>query len=372
MLYEEKTARALDAVRAGKAAVRGRWEPLEGGAISCDFTACGLAFCLDCAGSVRVTVEVSKPFVDLTPYATDHGYFTVTVDGTRRDLAVRGAGTAAETRSGIRAEGGIGELVLAEDLPAGRHCFEILKQSDPHMNIAAIRALTFCGELAAPPAPRPRLIEFIGDSLTAGFGNLGLPDVGSFDADYQEGTSTYAFFAAEALGADVRVIARAGIGLRYCSTYTQKPMSQVWHLASYWRSEEKPYVPDRVPDLVVVNLFANDRTKIKSEKFPDATLDGYAAAMRGFLSQVGEVYPGTPVFFLDHPGAYEPLSETIRTVAAEYPGVTVGTYQRFRTGYSNHPNIASNRIQAAELVRELREAYPGLFPEPPEGEAEEK
>lgn len=359
--YGKITLTALDALRAGQLKIHGRYEVLEGGAISCDFTACGISFRADCAGEVRVTVSVRKPFVDLTAYATDHGYFTVWVNGVRRDSAVRGGGTAAVKLCGVRAAGTEQSLLLAAGLPAGEHEFTLLKQSDPHMNVARIHSLTLCGTLLDPPAPKPRLIEFIGDSLTAGFGNLGLPDTGSFDADYQDGTQTYAFFAAEALGADARIIARAGIGLRYCSTYTQKPMSEVWHLRSYWRSEETEYVSARVPDLVVVNLFANDRTKIKSEKFPDATCEGYAAAMRHFLGELRKFYPGVPILVLDHPGAYEPLSRTAAGVAAEFDGVTVRPYERFRTGYSNHPNTASNRTQAEVLVGQIRELYPELF-----------
>ena len=361
---KEITVSARDALRRGLLRVHGRSEALADGSITCDFTACGIAFTLDCAGEVRLTVSVHKPPVDLTPYATDHGYFTVLVDGERADRAVRGGGTAVETKNGVRVEGCRAEVILASGLPAGRHTFGFFKQSDPHMNLAEIHALTFTGTFALPPAAKKVLVEFIGDSLTAGYGNLGAPGIGSSDADYQEGTSTYPVFAAGRLGFDVRVVARAGIGLRYCATYSQRPMSEVWHLQSYWRDEKKEYVPDRIPDLVVLNLFANDRTKILSDKYPDANDIEYELALRLFLEQLWKFYPGVQILLLNHPGSCEKLSWVLEHVVdISGPLLSVADYHRYnQSGYASHPDIAHNRLQAEELVTELLWRYPDLFP----------
>lgn len=104
-------------------------------------------------------------------------------------------------------------VVLAENLPAGEHTIEVRKRNEadyggsPTLGFMSLSVSG--GDFLTPPAAPTRNIEFIGDSITSGFGNLGGEH---FSLDYEDGTLTYAALAAKALGANASVLSRSGIG----------------------------------------------------------------------------------------------------------------------------------------------------------------
>jgi lysophospholipase L1-like esterase len=157
-------------------------------------------------------------------------------------------------------------VTLAEGLPAGEHTIEVRKRNEAGYGGSAtigVKTLTVTGgNFLAPPAAPTRRIEFIGDSITGGFGNLDATgSVNQFTTEMQEGTMTYAVLAAKELGANASIISRSGIG--FCITngrdsiydyYTKTavvPSSAVGSTAE-WDFNANP------SDVVVINLGTND------------------------------------------------------------------------------------------------------------------
>ncbi|SIQ49550.1 hypothetical protein SAMN05421641_108132 [Paracoccus thiocyanatus] len=111
-----------------------------------------------------------------------------------------------------------------------------------------------------PPPPPPRLIEFIGDSDTVGFGNTAQRR----DCDAEEifaATDTSRGFgpqAAAALGSDYRLIARSGIGLlrNYGGADPAHTMERLYSLALPG-DPDAPALPQRRADIVVIALGSN-------------------------------------------------------------------------------------------------------------------
>lgn len=164
------------------------------------------------------------------------------------------------------------------------------------------------GAILAPPGDRTRQIEFIGDSMTAGYGNVsGVRDcsgVGGVDRNTNSDLS-FGALTARALGADhhlnafsgrgmVRNYAGTNPGTDYRTYYDRVLLSvdgNVWQRPRTWR-----------PQLVVVGLGANDfSTALHSgEAWATETqlAAAYESAYHGFLDKLRARYGSRPHILL--------------------------------------------------------------------------
>ena len=212
--------------------VIGRYAVVDAG-ITCDWTASGISFALDCAGEVSIKVLSDQV-----------AYFTVIVDGVRQPDRVK-----------VRA--GTETVTVAQGLEQGTHWISFLKQTENTNAMCILHSVSFAGSFAARPANRELYLEFYGDSITCGYGNLAeegnVTNPGS--ALWQDGTQTYAFRTAEALLADWSMISVSGIP--FSKGYTAYTMGEIMEKIN-WRRFDAPYSFSRRPDLVVINLGTND------------------------------------------------------------------------------------------------------------------
>ncbi|MBO5797755.1 MAG: NAD-binding protein, partial [Clostridia bacterium] len=162
-----------------------------------------------------------------------------------------------------------GTYTLAEGLPAGEHTIELRKRNEAIYGGSAtigIKELSIVGgQLLPPPEAPARQIEFIGDSITSGFGNLVTDGSGDYKSPTVEGTMTYAVLAAKQLGANAQVLSRSGI--HYCHS----PKADGSKVDSFYDHYTKTAsLPGNVleggewdfaqnpSDVVVINLGTND------------------------------------------------------------------------------------------------------------------
>ncbi|MBE6768941.1 MAG: hypothetical protein E7549_08585, partial [Ruminococcaceae bacterium] len=158
---------------------------------------------------------------------------------------------------------------LVADLPLGEHTVEVRKRNEAVYGGSAtvtVRGVKVVGgPLLKAPAEADYQIEFIGDSITSGFGNLVDNGSGDYTSATVEGTMTWAALAAKQLGAEAQVISRSGIG--FCRNtlihnnidssiypyYTQTAALPGTTLdGTAWDFESNP------SDVVVINLGTND------------------------------------------------------------------------------------------------------------------
>lgn len=162
----------------------------------------------------------------------------VTIDGVRRDVVVpRGRSVVS----------------LAEALSSGAHEASILKRTEPAVGTLVVHGVLVdgAGEVLPPPAPRPRRIEVLGDSLATGFGVLGRGPSCPFTPQTEDVTASFAGLLAHGAAADLVMVAWSGKGLvRNLDGEADGPT-----VPTLWRTAAPL---DASPDVVVVALGAND------------------------------------------------------------------------------------------------------------------
>jgi lysophospholipase L1-like esterase len=171
---------------------------------------------------------------------------------------------------------------IADGLPEGDHDVLLLKRTE-----ARVGEVQFLGFVASngtsllPPPPAPaRRIEFIGDSITAGYGNDGPNEHCRFTPQTENAYDAYAARTARALGADSVTVAWSG--------KTIDGMSELYDRALPERPDSLWDSRVWVPDVVVVNLGTNDVTR-GDQQGP------FVASYLKLLQRVRVAYPGALV-----------------------------------------------------------------------------
>ncbi len=183
------------------------------------------------------------------------------------------------------------------------------------------------GTILAKPAARSRQIEFIGDSLTVGYGNLSTTRDCSANGGVDHNTNTdisFGALAARALNADYQINAISGRGMvrnydgggagTSYRTYYDRALVQVndevWQNPASWH-----------PQLVVVGLGTNDfSTALKpGEQWPDtqSLVTAYKAAYQGFLDKLRARYGTGTTILVSLGQASGTFADAVRQVAQD-------------------------------------------------------
>jgi lysophospholipase L1-like esterase len=283
------------------------------------------------------------------------GYFMVQIDGCKAFKV----GFNAEKDSVV---------TLATALSAGRHtvraCYAIegLFRNPEFWGFILDAG---CGLLTPEPLPS-RKIEFIGNSITCGYGVESIDRNDPFEDETENHFYTYANIVSERLNAIHTSISRSGIGVYrlYNGPREGNPdampkefpytlfnnHARVWDF-SLWQ-----------PDVVCINLGTND--------FSTNNYDPkrYEEAYRSFLKQLREVYPTQKIVLLTGTMLLEKENDIQKTIlnriAADCRKAGDKNIYRFDMtpqtgdlgyGASSHPSFRQHQKMADELTPFLRE-----------------
>lgn len=180
---------------------------------------------------------------------------------------------------------------IATGLPDSEHDVVITKRNEPIVGSFQFLGLESTEKRPLVPTPPQysRWIEFIGDSITCGFGVLGANTNCQFSADTESEPAAYGALTAAAFSAGHTAIAFSGIGIYQNaagSKTDQMPVRFFRTLADDPTSEWDFHI---TPDVVVINLGTNDFTK----GTPSAE---YETAYVEFLTKLRTKY--TQAFFV--------------------------------------------------------------------------
>lgn len=294
-------------------------------------------------GRVRLAFEGEALGVWLD--AAKPNWVNVYIDGKRTEkLKVEGTGSF---------------YPLAKDLGAGRHTVEIVKATEGSVGPVTFKGFSLPGKGRAVEWPdrQVRKIEFIGDSITCGYGiEVDDPKL-HFAPETENFCDTYAWRAARALNADYLVVARSGIGMlrNYNGPTEGSPDNMpVLYERTLFHEPGLTWDPARfTPDVVCINLGTNDfsTSGVNQEK--------YVANYEAFVKMLVARCPAARVVLLlgpmqNSPVLKELLHRVAATVNAEHPGVA-SVFELSKQGSRGfgadfHPSRAQAEVNGAELA----------------------
>ena len=182
----------------------------------------------------------------------------------------------------------------------------IIKVSESNSSLAAISKITVDEDgTISPTNPRDIKIEFIGDSITCGYGVDDLDRNHHFKTSTEDNSKTYAYKTAANLDADYSMVSVSGWGIisGYSGDGTKQASSQLPkyydRLAVSWSTiaavDPKAVRWDFssfVPDFIVINLGTNDASYTKGN---DKKIAEYKDAYIAFLKDIRSKNPDAQI-----------------------------------------------------------------------------
>ncbi len=216
-----------------------------------------------------------------------------------------------------------GDTILYFRPTSGTECHELLltKRTEADMGMTRFRGfiLDEKGEILASPRKSERRIEFIGNSITCGYGTEGSNRDERFRPETENNYKSYAAILARAFNADAHFIAHSGKGAvrnygdekpvsdpgdtmpgRYGRTL-DNDSSLPWDF-SHWKA-----------DCVVINLGTND---FSTQPHPDR--DSFQNAYKMLISQVRSTHGDVPIFCVVGPMINEPCFSYVKELTRHF------------------------------------------------------
>jgi lysophospholipase L1-like esterase len=269
-------------------------------------------------------------------------------------------------------------VTLATALPNGVHTVKLMYAIEGYEFYPEFWGFVLDKDkkLVETPALPSRKIEFIGNSITCGYGNEGLKKEEGFDYATENHYYSYASITARNLEAQHWVVARSGIGAyrNFAGPKTGNPESNM--LAQYeyvgfaWKPDlrkEATFLSEKwdfsryQPDVVCINLGTNDLST------PNYDLQLLKQNYQKLLKTVRHHNPKAKIVFLTGTMLYnkelELQKQLLDEVAAEAKNAGDQEVYRFDMApiagnewYGNdwHPNIYQDEKMAGELTAYLR------------------
>lgn len=326
-------------------------------ALYLDFTACGFEIKLDCEGDVSIRLNPGK----------SPGKVGIVIDGNYDAMQIQDLDASTN------------KIKLASDLKRGIHTLRMLKLTEPGASQGSrltLIQLTYNGFLLNPNDYSDKMkIEFYGDSLTCGYGNLctnGTPNAKSWQ--YQDGMKTYAAYAARQLNAEFSVCAGSGYGIYTGYPYdpehpdnpklnTTQTIDDIMNIG-FWDKDGKAYNWDFSfdADVVVINLGTNDASfaRIAKRNLPDEEV--YAEA-KELIDTIRMHNPDCCIIWLGGiAGNYENEyfhGEAVLTRLADETEnmIFYNSMKNSTAGGDGHPTVDQHKALGAQLVSLIREIY---------------
>ena len=315
----------------------GRYQILSDG-IGCDHCATGIELCFEGVGEITLSL-----YTTVEKEHCDSAYFTVYLDGERMQKR-------------LEAPAGEHTVTVVELCERGKHILKLVKQCESNYNLCTLRSISLDGELLSPPPQRDKYIEYIGDSLSCGMGNLGKSGVENPQTSlWEDVTQGYTYRSAEMLSADCSIISESGIGL---AGSWFDPLFDFYSAWSYKRDKDVKYDFARLPDLVVINLVTNDYylncdLKICSvEEVIEKTKEFILFVRKAYGQDIPIVWVGRFMYL------GERYINAVDTAIAELSGEDAAIYRldvpTSKGGAHGHPDIAGHTVASDMLVEFIK------------------
>jgi hypothetical protein len=273
---------------------------------------------------------------DQVRYGTYHNYIQVVIDG-------------IPTR--IQTSDKKNTIDLAKDLPEGEHTLMIFKDTEAgigYMELAGFR----CNELLAPDPLPDRRIEFIGNSITCGYG-ADDSQIACNAAEWYDQHNAYRSYGTEVarrLNAQWMLTSVSGIGMIHSCCDITYEMPDIYHSVNM-TTGDYPWDFTKYPaDVVTICLGQNDGVQDSAS---------FCSAYVNFIASVRSKYPQAQIVCLTSPMAdnylFNALDKYLSGIVAychEQGDVKVhklALSYHMNSGCDAHPSMDEHQQVANEL-----------------------
>ena len=298
--------------------------------IVCDWSAAGVEFVATGKGDMTFSLSVTTNLGG----GKEGCFFRAYVDGA---AYLNGESAYYEVKKGDA-------TITLKNLPEGTHTVRLVKVTGYTLANTTLRSVSFDGTVAeTAPAAKNLLLEFVGDSICCGWGVIG-DHKGAYSD--QDATMAYPYLIAEAMGADLSVMALSGQGL----TVGNPGILAGYKYASPNRSMKAEYGFARKADYSILNVGTNDA-------FQNLSAADFEAKLKELIAVVREKNGADCRIVLVGGMMKTEYNDTIKRVTHDLGGAAEKYYVYIadQAAGGNHPTEAEHK-EYAELLGGMLDA----------------
>lgn len=254
-------------------------------------------------------------------------------------------------------------LVIASRLGTQVHKIQIYKRTEGNQGTGTFKGILISdnGEMLPWKEVPTRKIEFIGNSITCGYGTEGLSKNERWKPSTENNYLSYAPIMARAFNADYHIVAHSGMGVVRNYGYKEKvsPNAMPDRFNRVFDEKEQPLWNFRQwkPDVLVINLGTND---FSTQPYPDKAV--FKAGYEKLINEVRKQYGDLPIFCVVGPMTDEPCYSYVKEMVEDFRSVYqkknvyfvgIPTYlmnPEKDLGSDTHPNYNGQRKMAAHVL----------------------
>ena len=221
---------------------------------------------------------------------TNAGYYAVSIDGKDfKKFSTHGYND------------GVQEFTLADNLDNGEHTIKLMLVTEAYNVFPEFHGfvLNDGAKILKPDTKKRPKIEFIGNSITCGYGNEAASGEDHFADSTSNFAKSFAGLTIKNLNAISMVVARSGIGIykNYGDTIigSRWPMPRVYENALINDTTTKWDFSQFKPDVVVLGLGTNDLSE------NNYNYEKFAVSYIAFIKNIRNHYPSAKIVLLNSP-----------------------------------------------------------------------
>ncbi len=263
---------------------------------------------------------------------------------------------------------------------AAEHIVRIIKLSEPRMSTTGLGEITIIADGPAHPTEyKKKYIEFIGDSITCGYG-IDVPnELHPFSTGTENVAKAFSYKTAQKLDADFSIVSYSGHGL--ISGYTPDPnfpkleelIQPYYDIFAYsyntfrglsMQDRKWDFKTERKPDMIIINIGTNDDSYVQDD---EAKRNAFKAAYVSFLEKVHDLNPEAKIIIAfglmgDRLYKTEVEAADIFKVKSGFDDIytvhiTPQDFEKNGYGADYHPSAISHELAACELSEFIKNNF---------------
>jgi len=257
------------------------------------------------------------------------------------------------------------EVTLFKDLPVGKHTLRVLKlneASTTKMGLCSITSTNVDFYSRRYNSAR-KYIEFYGDSITAGYGNLGDSSSKTYYTNEQDASKSYAYLASEELGVDSSLICWSGTAL---SAKLAPYGACIMDVYDTVEGSIKYDMKEDNPSIIVINLGSNDHGKYVDLTTQEEQKEGIEEFIKNYSIIVDSImeHNKTAKVISLYNCCYSIASGLVKAIKTATQNINdkYGENTAFiikgmtnQNGANGHPNVKGHEYTANQLVKFIKE-----------------